>query len=244
MSFWLWNKLPDGLLKMKQGGWSKLDYGVKLLISKLAREQGYKCAHCDQTRGLEIEHDHYPVRGPQGPRYTIYNVRGLVCHGCNRDIGMYEAEERGGSGGWSDHIRRLSDSQYQEYIYLYECRVGALIETEAEEQLEPRNFWRRRLFLLKFDDWRQYRGKYPWYRAFEEIKLKRYGIRTPKQLLRFLAPRLRYVEEEQKKNPEYQPPDWFLKFIFDLKPLFDSIQPIVEATLRANGDGPLDTGVS
>jgi hypothetical protein len=42
MSLALWEKLPAGLLKIKQRPWSALDYDVKLLIVGLAREQGFQ----------------------------------------------------------------------------------------------------------------------------------------------------------------------------------------------------------
>jgi hypothetical protein len=94
MSFELWNELPDGLLKMKRRTWVRLDYEVKLLIIELARNQGFKCAHCGKERGLVIEHDHDPEHGRRD-KYTIYNIRGLVCHRCNWHIGIYEADQRG-----------------------------------------------------------------------------------------------------------------------------------------------------
>jgi hypothetical protein len=239
MSVRLWNKLPAGLLKMKPRGWSKLDYNVMHLIVSLAREQGYKCAHCNQTRGLEIEHDHYPVRGPQGTSipYTVYNVRGLVCRPCNWDIGMYEAEERGEYSNWPDRIRRVSDREYEEYIYLYECRVGSLIETELEERLGSTNYWRRRNLLSKFDDWREWGGKkkktYPWYWGFDEIKDKKYGrFRTLKQIQQFfrtLTAMVRYVVE----HPEYEPSEKFFEIIFWIKPILEDVRPIIETRIRA-----------
>jgi len=215
-----------------------LDYDVQLLIVELARSQGYKCAHCEQNSDLIIEHDHYPEHGP-GDKCTIYNIRGLVCGPCNWHIGMYEAEERGEIPNWPDRFPRVSASEYESYSYAYECRVSPLLEAMLEERLGTLNYWRRRLFLQKFDEWSEYGGKYPWYWGFEVIKLKRYGIRTPQQLLRVLTPCINLVAEELRKNPEYEPPASFLKVIFWLKPLLDRVRPIVEAKLRASGGGEM-----
>jgi Recombination endonuclease VII len=166
MSFTLWEKLPGDLLKIKQRRWSALDHDVKLLIVGLAREQGFKCAHCSKNRNLEIEHDHYPEHGP-GDKYTIYNVRGLVCRACNWHIGMHEAENRGEYNSWSDVFPRISDHQHESYFYAHECRVSPLLETMLEERLGSLNYWRRRNLLFKFDDWREWGGKrkktYPWH---------------------------------------------------------------------------------
>jgi hypothetical protein len=240
MNFWLWDKLPDGLLKMRQRRWSKLDYEVKLLINGLAHKQGFKCAHCSQDRGLVIEHDHYPEHGP-GDKYTIYNIRGLVCVPCNWHIGMYEAEERGEIPNWPDRFPRVSESQYYEYIDTYECRVHPLLETMREEQLGTVVYWRRRNLLFKLDDWIEWQGKnkkrYPWHWGFDEIKDKKYGyFRTNKQTIQFLRTLtacIQYVVE----HPEYEPPDEFFEVIFWIKPLLESVRPIVEAKLSAMGRG-------
>ena len=240
MSLKLWEKLPDGLLKIKQRNWSALGYDVKLLIVELAHEQGFKCAHCSKNRNLEIEHDHYPEHGP-GDKYTIYNVRGLVCRGCNWHIGMYEAERRGEYNSWSDRFPRVSESQYYAYIDTYECRVYPLLEAMLKEQLGTAIYWRRRNLLSKFDDWREWGGKkkktYPWYWGFDEIKDRKYGyFRTNKQTLQFLrtvTACVKYVLE----HPEYEPPDVFFEMIFRLRPILEGLRPIAEARLIAMRGG-------
>jgi hypothetical protein len=76
MSQSLWQSLPAGFLKKKYPAWDRLD-----------------------QHGLEIEHDHDPEHG-DGDRPTIYNIRGLVCRGCNWQLMMYEKKERGEYTGW------------------------------------------------------------------------------------------------------------------------------------------------
>lgn len=83
----------------------RLDPGVRKLVVELARAQNFKCAFCDATRGLIIEHDHYPERGT-GDKPTVYNIRGLACSGCNWHLGMYEADERGDYRGFDDAFRK------------------------------------------------------------------------------------------------------------------------------------------
>jgi hypothetical protein len=45
MSFTLWNRLPDGFLKMGYKRWAGLDHDVKELIVELAEKQKFKCVH-------------------------------------------------------------------------------------------------------------------------------------------------------------------------------------------------------
>jgi hypothetical protein len=226
----LWEELPDDLLRKKRRGFSRLDYDVQRLIVKLARDQGYKCAHCSQSHDLIIEHDHFPELGP-GEKPTIFNIRGLVCGRCNWHIGMYEAEARGEYSSWPDRLPRVSEDTYWGYVYDYQIRVWPLVQAELEKRLGSQNYWRRRLFLQKFDDWLEYpvRRRYPWYWGFAEIKDKKYGpIRTPKQALRVLHACMLFVVEQLRKDPEYQPPASFLKLMIDLEPFFDGIRATVE----------------
>jgi hypothetical protein len=48
--------------------------------------------------------------------------------------------------------------------------------------------------------------------GFDEIKDKRYGkIRTPRQFIQTLSACVQFVKGELEKNPDYQPPEEFLK---------------------------------
>jgi Recombination endonuclease VII len=222
----LWNRLPRGFLRMKLRTWSRLDYRVRVLITELARDQEFKCAHCDAAHGLEIEHDHDPEHGPR-KKYTIYNIRGLVCRACNWHIGMYEADQRGEYRNWPDVFPRISDSEHESYKYAYECRVRPLLEAELKERLGSRVYWRRRLFLQKFDDWREWGGKYPWYWGFGEIKDKKYGkIRSPLQFIKTLAACTQFVKRQLEKDPDYQPPEALINVLVRIKPLIEELRLI------------------
>jgi len=109
MSDDLWDRLPSGFLKSTPKGWMRLDRNVRPLVVELASAQKFKCAFCDQAKGLIIEHDHWPERG-SGDKLTIYNVRGLACSRCNWHLGMYEADARGDYRGWDDAYSRRSTS--------------------------------------------------------------------------------------------------------------------------------------
>ena len=127
------------------------------------------------------------------------------------------------------------------YVYAYECRVAPLLEILLEERLGSQNYWRRKFFLDKFDDWREWGGKkkkhYPWYWGFDEIKDKKYGyFRTRQQTIRFLRTLtacMQYVVE----HPEYQPPEEFFKVVFWIKPLLEELRPMIETRIRAIGSG-------
>src|SRR4051812_5587086 len=97
----LWERLPPGLLRMKPRAWHKLDYDVRRLIVDLAERQKLQCVFCSTSRSLEIEHDHYPDIGT-GDRYTVYNIRGLVCRRCNWHLMVYEKEDAGDYLGWDN----------------------------------------------------------------------------------------------------------------------------------------------
>jgi hypothetical protein len=46
---------------------------------------------------------------------------------------------------------------------------------------------------------------------------------------------MRYVLEEFKKNPDYEPPEAFLELMVRVKPLLDKIRPIAEERLKSIG---------
>jgi hypothetical protein len=225
-----WKPIPDGLLRMRKTptALGRLNYDVQVLISHIAEEQGHKCAFCDANKGLEIDHEHDPELNPEQSRdiYTIYNVRGLVCHRHNIQLMMYECDQKGLTRALSEATSLLSDSEYESYIYRYDIRAEALYE-EYLESVVP-NYWRRRLFLDKFDSWR-YRGlcrEYPWHWGFDEIKDQKYGkVRTPRQFFGGLLACLQFVKSELEKNPNFEIPEQFIKLLVLLKPFLDEATP-------------------
>jgi hypothetical protein len=236
MSLVLWNKLPDGFLKIKFKRWAKLDYDVRLLIVELADKQKFKCALCSRQRDLVVEHDHYPEHGT-GERFSVYNIRGLACQRCNWHLMIYEKDRDGEHRGFDEAYSYINDGAYENYIYAYDYRVGSLYEEFLRKTMEPRNYWRRRNLLFKFDDWREYGGHYPWYWGFDEIKDQKYGkIRTPLQFFKTLTACLQFVKGEMDKNPDYQPSEKFLEAIFRIKPFLDELRPLVEARMLELGE--------
>ena len=236
MSLILWNKLPYGFLNMKFRRWSKLGRDVQLLILELASEQKFKCALCSRDQDLVVEHDHDPEYGPGKP-ITIHNIRGLACQRCNWHLMIYEKDKNGEYRGFDEVYSHISDQRWESYIYAYECRVGALREARLERELGSLNYWRRRLFLDKFDDWQEYGGRYPWYWGFGEIKDQKYGkIRTPLQFIKTLSACVEFVKGEMDKDPNYEPSETFLEVIFRIKPLLDELRPVVEARMLELGE--------
>jgi hypothetical protein len=233
MSLSLWQELPAGFLKKGYRGWTQFDPGVQLLIVELAKTQNFKCAFCTNDRNLEIEHDHDPDEG-DGERPTIRNIRGLACRRCNWHLSLYERDQRGEYTGWGHVDCFITDYNYEDYIYAYDCRLRKLHE-DAVKKTCP-NYWSRRLLLDKFDRWKDGWGDYPWNWGFEEIKEKRHGkIRTPKQFIRVTSACVKFVAAEFEKDSNYRPPDDLLKFIFRAKLLLDEIRPFIEARLIARG---------
>jgi hypothetical protein len=43
---------------------------------------------------------------------------------------------------------------------------------------------------------------------------------------------MKFVAAEMEKNPNYQPPDNFIKVMFQIKPIFDELLPVVQARLE------------
>jgi hypothetical protein len=231
VSFDLWQKLPDGFLKKKYRAWCKLDHEVQSLIVELASDQNFRCAFCSRGRNPIIEHDHDPEQG-RGDHPTIYNVRGLACHRCNLHLGLYEVDKWGGYRSW-DHVDvTISSDEYDDYIDAYARRLRCLHEDTLEKTCS--NYWSRRLLLDKFDDWKDgWRKDYPWYWDFEEIKEKRHGtIRTPEQFIKTLTACVKSVAAEYEKDPNYQPSDEVIKFVFKAKEFLEPLRPLVEARLK------------
>lgn len=234
MSDSLWYQLPVGFLKKKAKGWMRLDADVRELIVELARAQDFKCAFCDTTKNLIVEHDHWPERG-SGDRLTVFNIRGLVCSRCNWHLGMYEADARGDYRGWEDAYIYISEREFEPYAYAYDCRVLTLIDQELEQRLGPRIYWRRRLALQKFDDRREWRNWHYSYRSyFAEIKKRRrLIIRTPEQFWTRLAAYTRFIFEETRKNPGFEIPEQFLSIAALVLPILEEVWPQIEERYRA-----------
>ncbi len=232
MSLTLWKKLPHGFLKKGYSGWARLDHDVKTLIVELAEKQKFKCVHCPRERRLIIEHDHYPEQGT-GDRYTVYNIRGLVCQRCNWHLMVYEKDLNGEYRGFDEASSYISDREYESYIYAYDCRVISLHEAMLEKKMGTLRYLRRRILLDKFDDWKEWGlGHYPWHWGFDEIKDKKYGkIRTPLQFFKTLTACVQFVKGELEKNPDYEPPEKFLEVMVRIKPMLDELRPVVEARL-------------
>jgi hypothetical protein len=228
MSTRLWDQLPARCLKMGFERFARLDRAIQQLLYKLALKQRFKCALCSSTRGLVVEHDHEPEEGPSKP-YTIYNVRGLVCGSCNWHLGFYECEARGGFFCWENASCRISDSEYESYIYLYRCRVGPLIEALQEQRMGSDNYWRMRRHHQRFDEWYYEGARCAWRDRLAEERAR--TIRTPEQFIRVFTACVNFVGEQIKKDPDFQPPEKFMK-------VFHQVRGLVEAA-RA-GDHPLE----
>jgi len=232
MSFILWQRLPRGFLKKQYRAWDKLDYDVKALIVRLAEEQKFKCVHCPRERNLIIEHDHYPEYG-SGDKPTEFNIRGLVCQRCNVHLMMYEKDLNGECRALSDAYCYISSSEWETYIYAYDCRVIALSENRLKERMGDAKYYRRRMFLDKFDDWKEWvprKRLYPWHWGFDEIKKrKRHTIRTPEQFFKVLAVILEYLKSELAKNPDWEPPEEMVPALLRIKEFMDELYPMIEA---------------
>jgi hypothetical protein len=138
---------------------------------------------------------------------------------------------------WPDRFPRVTEEQYDSYIYLYECRMSRLLEAMMEKRLGSINYWRRRNFLQKFDEWEDDGGDYPWYWGFEEIKEKRHGkIKTPMQAIKTLRALLEFVMGEIRKDPSYEPPDEFIKLLIRVEPWISDLRAIAEAQLKVIGE--------
>lgn len=223
MSSDLWNALPNDFLRIGYRAWDRFGYELKLLIVQLAKEQDFKCALCGANRRLIVEHDHEPEFG-SGVKQTIYNTRGLTCQRCNWHLKLYETNQNGEYFGW-DHVNcRISDRDYDDYVYRYSIRVASLHEEARKSSISPANYWKRRIFLDKFDDWRQWGDRYPWRWEFGKIKQrKRRTIRTPEQFIRTLSALVKFVKTQTESDPEFEIPDSFVDIMIKLKPMFDEL---------------------
>ena len=157
-----------------------------------------------------IEHDHDPAFGP-GDKLTAFNIRGLVCQRCNWHLMIYEKDLNGEYRGFDDVYSYISDHEWETYIYAYDCRVVRLHESLLEQRMGTLAYLKRRNFLDKFDDWKEWgarRRDYPWRWGFDDVKERRRNIiRTPEQCLKVLMALAKYMKNEVSKNPDWRPPD-------------------------------------
>lgn len=155
VSLVLWKKLPRGLLKKRFKARDRLGPDVKRLVVKLAEEQKLKCVHCPRERNLIIEHDHDPIFGT-GDKLTAFNIRGLVCQRCNWHLMIYEKDLNGEYRGLDDVSNYISNSEWETYIYAHDTLVAMLYESQLEERMGTLKYLKRRIFLDKFDDWKEW----------------------------------------------------------------------------------------
>ena len=84
------------------------------------------------------------------------------------------------------------------------------------------NYWRRRRILDEFDEWYYCRGQPPlWYRRYREEKSR--TIETPEDAIRGLTAILKFINEQFKKDPNFEPPDEFLKLMARIGPILDEV---------------------
>ncbi|MEH2513477.1 hypothetical protein V1291_004831 [Nitrobacteraceae bacterium AZCC 1564] len=155
---------------------------------------------------------------------TIYNIRGLACQSCNWHLRKYEADEAGECFGWDHVTSYITHSEYENYIYRYRRRVRPLIEEAEIRRMGVRQYWRKKFFLDKFDEWREYGGHYPWRWGFSEIKDKKYGrIRTARQFVQTFRAIVDFAVAEKRKNPDFQLPDEFLGLVVKVDRLIGEV---------------------
>jgi len=218
-----WDKLPSRFLKMSFRSWTRLDRDIQRLVCDLADRQEFKCALCSQSRGLVIDHDHGPEEGT-GNTYTKYNVRGLVCGSCNWHLGFYECEINGGYFGWENASCRISDSEYEDYIYAYKCRVQPLVETLQEQIMGSANYWRRRRHHERFDEWYYEGARVAWRERLVEEKAR--TIDTPEQFFHVFTACTKFVAEQIKRDPDFRPPQKFVEVFFRVRSLVEYARTI------------------
>ena len=223
MSALSWEDLPYRFLKMSYKGWKRLDRDVRRLILDLAQKQHFKCALCTNTRDLVVDHDHDPEEGPGFP-FTVFNVRGLVCSSCNWHITLYETQCSGDYySGWENATCRILDREYDRYDYAYRCRVRPLIETMKEQRMGSLNYWRRELYITKFDDWFYDRGFSPWRDRWMEER--RFEIRTPKRFLRSFSALVDFAIKKSERDPSWRPPDQFFEIVLKVRKMIAEVRP-------------------
>ena len=210
MSLAFWDTMPAGFLKMGYKSWRKLDSGVKQVVAELAESQEFRCALCPETRNLVIDHDYEPEEG-RGDPYTMFNVRGLVCQGCNWHLMAYEKQENGEYFGWENAESRISSGEYESYDYVYRCRVSPLIEAVLEQRMGSANYWRRQLILQRFDAWHDDGERSEWRDRW--ARRQAWKIKTPEQFIERMQALMKFYSEHIDENPDFVLPDEFIKLV-------------------------------
>lgn len=158
---------------------------------------------------------------------SVYNIRGLTSPGCNWHLGMYEADERGDYRGFDDAFIRIDERVFYPYAQAYDNRVLTPIKEELEQRMDPVNYWRRGLFLQKFDE-REWSRHYPW-----QKRRRRMIVRTPEQFWNAFAASARLVVKERRSNPDFEIPEAFIRIVVLVKPIIDEVWPQIEERYRA-----------
>lgn len=215
MSLCLWKALPDGFLKRGYRSFDRLEQAVKQLVIDLAKEQNFRCALCSQDRDLVVEHDHEPG---EKVVVTVFNVRGLVCQRCNQALKGCDMAERGYFTSWENGYPYLSEWDYEDYKYRFENRVEPLIDAAHVQRVGCRNIERRKHVLWVLD--RRYEeGRFPW--QLRSKKEWNGEIKSPDHALQVLAACMQFVVEQHKADPDYKPPEKFLRLMSIVGPMVE-----------------------
>jgi hypothetical protein len=230
-----WDTMPAGFLKIGYKSWRKLDSGVKRVVAELAESQEFRCALCTETRNLVIDHDHEPEEGPGRP-YTVFNIRGLVCQGCNWHLMAYEKQENGEYFGWENANSRISSGEYDSYDYVYRCRVSPLIEAALERRMGSANYWRRTLTLQRFDAWYDDGERSEWRNRWAQRQA--WKIKTPEQFIEGMQALIKFCAKQMDKDPNFVPPDEFIKLVVRVRGIAQEALAIHGATADAASVAP------
>lgn len=225
MSIQFWKAMPQGFLKRGFRSFDKLDHSVKELIFDLGNKQNFECALCAQDRDLIIEHDH--ELGDRVP-LTIFNIRGLVCQRCNQALKGCDMGERGYITSWENGYPYLSDGDYQEYKYRFDCRVERFTDAAHVRRVGCKNLEHRKR-VLEILDRRYEERRFPWQQTPEEAWDGE--IKSPEHAIQVLAACMQFVVDQIKGDPNYEPPKAFIKLMNLVGPI---IEEAVDRRLNAN----------
>lgn len=69
---------------------------------------------------------------------------------------IYEKDLNGEYRGLDDVSNYISNSEWETYIYAHDTLVAMLYESQLEERMGTLKYLKRRIFLDKFDDWKEW----------------------------------------------------------------------------------------